>query len=71
MFQIEVRNVGFILDDIPFSFSEGPEDGKSRVSAIRFTQDWVKRDAKTVLAARSQFSFGIDAFDATVTETVK
>ena len=60
------RSQTFILDDIPFSFSEGPEDGKSRVSAIRFTQDWVKRDAKTVLAARSQFSFGIDAFNATV-----
>ncbi|MBV6626178.1 MAG: ShlB/FhaC/HecB family hemolysin secretion/activation protein [Rivularia sp. (in: Bacteria)] len=63
------RSQTFILDDIPFSFSEGPEDGKSRVSAIRFTQDWVKRDAKTVLAARSQFSFGIDAFNATVNDS--
>ena len=60
------RSQTFILDDIPFSFSEGPEDGKSRVSVIRFSQDWVKRDAKQVLAARSQFSVGIDAFDATV-----
>lgn len=60
------RSQTFILDDIPFSFSEGPEDGKSRVSVIRFFQDWVKRDTKKVLAARSQFSFGIDAFDATV-----
>lgn len=59
----------FILNDIPFSFSEGPEDGKSRVTAIRFSQDWVQRDTQKVLAARSQFSFGIDAFDATVNDS--
>lgn len=56
----------FILDDLPFSFSVGPEDGVSRVSVLRFSQDWVNRDINTVLAARSQFSVGIDAFDATV-----
>jgi hemolysin activation/secretion protein len=59
------RSQTFILDDTPFSFSEGAEDGKSKVTAIRFFQDWVKRDATQVLAARSQFNFGIDAFDAT------
>jgi hemolysin activation/secretion protein len=60
------RSQTYILDDIPFSFSQGPEDGQSRVAVIRFSQDWVQRDAKKVLAARSQFSLGIDAFDATV-----
>lgn len=60
------RSQTFILDDIPFSFSEGAEDGESKVTVIRFSQDWVQRDTTTVLAARSQFSFGIDAFDATV-----
>ncbi|BDA76480.1 surface antigen (D15) (plasmid) [Calothrix sp. PCC 7716] len=60
------RSQTYILDDIPFSFSSGPENGRSKVSVIRFSQDWVKRDAKKVLAARSQFSIGIDAFDATV-----
>jgi hemolysin activation/secretion protein len=59
----------FILDDIPFSFSEGAEAGESKVSVIRFFQDWVNRDARRVLAARSQFSFGIDAFNATVNDT--
>jgi hemolysin activation/secretion protein len=63
------RNQTFLLDDIPFSFSEGPEDGDSRVTVIRFTQDWVNRGANRVLAARSQFSFGINAFDATVNST--
>ncbi|MEM7792861.1 MAG: ShlB/FhaC/HecB family hemolysin secretion/activation protein [Cyanobacteria bacterium P01_C01_bin.118] len=63
------RSESFILDDIPFSFSLGPEEGKSQVSALRFYQDWVKRSQSRVLAARSQFSVGIDAFDATVNDS--
>ncbi len=60
------RNQTFILDDVPFSFSTGPEEGESKVTAIRFFQDWLQRDATQVFAARSQFNFGIDAFDATI-----
>nr|MDZ8058207.1 ShlB/FhaC/HecB family hemolysin secretion/activation protein [Nostoc sp. EkiNYC01] len=63
------RSQTFLLDNIPFSFSEGPENGESRVSIIRFYQDWVHRSTTQVLAARSQFSFGIDAFDATVNDS--
>lgn len=63
------RSQTFLLDNIPFSFSEGAENGESRVSVIRFYQDWVHRSPTQVLAARSQFSFGIDAFDATVNDT--
>ncbi|MEM7062101.1 MAG: ShlB/FhaC/HecB family hemolysin secretion/activation protein [Cyanobacteria bacterium P01_B01_bin.77] len=63
------RSRSFILDDIPFSFSVGPENGESQVSVLRFYQDWVKRDSKRVLAARSQFSLGLDLFDATVNDT--
>ncbi|AVH63606.1 ShlB/FhaC/HecB family hemolysin secretion/activation protein [Nostoc sp. 'Peltigera membranacea cyanobiont' N6] len=63
------RSQTFLLDNIPFSFSEGAENGESRVSVIRFYQDWVHRSPTQVLAARSQFSFGIDAFDATVNNT--
>ena len=59
----------FLFDDLPFSFSEGTEQGESRVTVIRFSQDWLQRNAKQVLAARSQFSFGIDAFDATINNT--
>lgn len=59
----------FILDDIPFSFSVGPEEGVSKVRALRFSQEWVNRDINTVLAARSQFSFGFDVFDATVNDS--
>jgi len=63
------RRQTFILDDIPFSFSEGPEDGQSNATVIRFFQDWVNRGSRRVLAARSQFSLGIDAFNATVNDT--
>lgn len=58
----------FLLDELPFSFSPGPENGKSKVTALRFTQDWINRSANRVLAARSQFSFGVDALDATVND---
>ncbi|WP_413166792.1 ShlB/FhaC/HecB family hemolysin secretion/activation protein [Capilliphycus salinus ALCB114379] len=63
------RNQTYILDDIRFSFTEGPEDGESKVTVIRFSQEWVARGIRRVLAARSQFSLGIDAFDATVNNT--
>ncbi|MEL6780378.1 MAG: ShlB/FhaC/HecB family hemolysin secretion/activation protein [Cyanobacteria bacterium J06597_16] len=53
----------------PFSFSEGPEEGASNITAVRFSQDWVRRDTRRVLSGRSQFSLGIDAFDATVNDT--
>jgi hemolysin activation/secretion protein len=62
------RSRTFILDDIPFSFSEGPEEGESKVTALRFSQDWVNRSSSRVLAARSQFTFGLDALGATSNE---
>ncbi len=55
------RSQTYLLKDIPFSFSAGAENGKSKVTVIRFSQDWVKRKPRQVLAARSQFSLGIDA----------
>jgi hemolysin activation/secretion protein len=63
------RSQTFILGDEPFSFSRGAENGESRVTALRFFQDWVERDRLSVLAARSEFSFGLDAFDATVNDS--
>jgi hemolysin activation/secretion protein len=52
---------------IPFP-SPGAQNGKTRVSALRFFQDWVKRNTREVLALRSQFSLGVDLFDATINE---
>jgi hemolysin activation/secretion protein len=59
----------FILDDIPFSFSIGPENGVSKVSALRFSQEWLTRDISSVVALRSQFSLGLEIFNATVNDT--
>lgn len=63
------RNQTFLLNNIPFSFSQGANNGKSNVTVIRFSQDWVSRGTNRVLAARSQFSLGIDAFDTTINNT--
>ena len=59
----------FIADDLPFSFSVGPEAGVSKVRALRFSQEWVNRDINTVLAMRSQINLGLGIFDATVNDT--
>jgi hemolysin activation/secretion protein len=54
---------------IPF-FSAGSDDeGRTRIWALRFFQDWTRRSSNQVIALRSQFSLGLDAFDATVNES--
>ncbi len=40
--------------------------GRTRISALRFFQEWTKRNKSSVLAARSQFSLGVGALDATI-----
>ncbi|MBD2386225.1 ShlB/FhaC/HecB family hemolysin secretion/activation protein [Cylindrospermum sp. FACHB-282] len=42
------------------------DQGETRVSALRFFQEYVQRSPRQVLAARSQFSLGTDFFGATV-----
>ena len=57
------------LLDTPFALSRGAdEEGRTRISAVRFFQEWVNRNEKQVIAARSQFSIGVDIFDATINE---
>ena len=52
-----------------FPLSRGAnERGETKIAAIRFFQDWTQRNAREVYALRSQFSLGIDAFDATVND---
>ncbi|MBW1645649.1 MAG: ShlB/FhaC/HecB family hemolysin secretion/activation protein, partial [Deltaproteobacteria bacterium] len=48
-----------------FSFYPGEENGKAIVTALRFAQEWVYHTQKQVIAARSQFSFGLDTLHAT------
>ncbi|MEA5618389.1 ShlB/FhaC/HecB family hemolysin secretion/activation protein [Cronbergia sp. UHCC 0137] len=50
-----------------FPLSPGADaDGKTKISALRFIQDYTQRSNKEVFAARSQFSFGVDWFDANI-----
>jgi hemolysin activation/secretion protein len=50
-----------------FRLSPGAdENGKTRTLALRLFQDWTQRRSNDVFAARSQFNFGLGAFDATI-----
>ena len=42
------------------------EQGRTRVSSLQFFQEWTSRNSREVIAVRSQFNFGIGAFDATI-----
>lgn len=58
------------IEDIgPFPLSPGADgQGRTRITALRFFQEWTKRSSQQVLAARSQFSVGLDLFDPTINE---
>jgi hemolysin activation/secretion protein len=56
-----------IADIGPFPLSAGAdEEGRTRISALRFGQNWVQRSSLHVLAGRSQFNLGVDLFDPTI-----
>ncbi|AFY39105.1 surface antigen (D15) [[Leptolyngbya] sp. PCC 7376] len=57
----------FILGDIGFPLSNGAnDDGITKVSALRFVQEYTKRNDRQVFALRSQFNVGVDVFNATI-----
>ena len=73
---IERRSSKTFLDGTPFcffcgafpnssDFSTSTQDGESDVTVLRLSQEWVDRTPDQVIAARSTFSIGIDAFGAT------
>jgi len=62
------------LDDqrfgrVGFPSPGADEAGRTRISALRFFQDWTQRGSREVLALRSQFSLGLDLLNAIVNET--
>jgi hemolysin activation/secretion protein len=58
--QLGFENIG------PFPLSPGADDqGRAKVSALRFFQEFTQRSDQQVLAFRSQFSVGLNAFNAT------
>lgn len=51
---------------IPFPSLGSDPDGQTRVTALRFFQEYGQRSTEEVFAARSQFSLGINALGATI-----
>jgi hemolysin activation/secretion protein len=68
-FGLDLSRRRTFLQGEPFAFPLGGQDGQSNTTVLKFAQDWVNRNTKSVLAARSQFNIGIDAFDATINNT--
>ncbi|MFN6482298.1 MULTISPECIES: ShlB/FhaC/HecB family hemolysin secretion/activation protein [unclassified Nostoc] len=61
--ELGIDNIG------PFRLSPGADaNGKTNISALRFFQEYTQRNNRYVFAARSQLSFGVDWFDANVSE---
>jgi hemolysin activation/secretion protein len=58
----------FIKDETPFSFTEGPQDGRSRVTALRLGSSWTERSKTLVTSGTMRFNLGLDLFDATINE---
>jgi len=63
---LETKESRTSLLDIPFSFSEGYENGKSKVSVSRLIQSFEDRSLTHAFVIRSTFSFGLNLFDATI-----
>jgi hemolysin activation/secretion protein len=61
--ELGIDNIG------PFPLSPGADsDGRTRVSALRFFQEYTKRSEKHVFALRSQFSLGLNWFGANISD---
>ncbi|MBE9011683.1 ShlB/FhaC/HecB family hemolysin secretion/activation protein [Pseudanabaenaceae cyanobacterium LEGE 13415] len=59
----------FLFQDTPFPFGIGADiDGNTRTRILKFGQDYVRRDSQGAWIARSQFSFGLNLFNATTND---
>jgi hemolysin activation/secretion protein len=65
------RNEGVFLESfnngvaLPLPARGTDPNGKVRVTALRFGQEWLKRGERDVISLQSEFSLGIDALGAT------
>ena len=52
-----------------FQLSDGADtNGETRISALRFSQEYTRRTLQDVLAGRSQFNIGLDVLNSTVND---
>ncbi|WP_413175728.1 ShlB/FhaC/HecB family hemolysin secretion/activation protein [Anabaena azotica] len=66
-FTINRRESDGSILGINFPISVGANaQGQTRISALRFFQEWNKKSFQQVFVARSQFSLGVGTFDATI-----
>jgi len=63
---LDIRRSETTLLGSPFPFVPGTDNGKTRLSVLRLSTEWLRRGRSQVFAARSLLSAGVDAFDATV-----
>jgi hemolysin activation/secretion protein len=53
---------------LPFPSLGADAEGKTRISALRFFQEWTSRNSREVIALRSQFNLGIDVLNPTINQ---
>lgn len=53
-------------EQLAFPSLGADDEGRTRISALRFFQEWTSRNSREVIALRSQFNLGIGALDATI-----
>ncbi len=63
---LERRRSKTFLLGFPFSFSAGARNGQSSVTALRFSQSWLRQSRVQAVAVKSVFNLGIDALGATI-----
>jgi hemolysin activation/secretion protein len=66
------RNEGAFLESfnggvpIPFPSRGSDANGITRLTAVRFGQEWIKRSERNVTSLQSEFSLGVRALNATI-----
>lgn len=63
---LDLRESKSYLLDKSFNFTPAAENGRTKITVARFSQEWVTRSQRRVIAARSMFSRGLDTLDASV-----
>ncbi|NJK37689.1 MAG: ShlB/FhaC/HecB family hemolysin secretion/activation protein [Oscillatoriales cyanobacterium RM2_1_1] len=64
-----IQDTSTALEGDPFPLSLGADpEGNTRITALRVFQEYTTRNTEEVFAARSQFSLGVGALDATVNQ---
>lgn len=57
-----------ILGEVPFPAPGADLEGKTKITTLRFFQEWSKRSSQAVLAARSQLTFGLNALGSNISD---